>query len=324
MPKKSLRPTNKQMAMAAEVIARHLQPTPLTKEHKLSKILDTGIFIKQEFLNPVKSFKIRGALYLVHETARRRVASGLLTASTGNHGAAMAFACQKYNFPLAVCVPENAGRSKIALIRQFGAKMESFGRDFDETKALIQQRNLPPGTVFIEDGSCPEIVAGTATMGLEIVRDLPEVEVVVVPVGNGALIGGIGAALKDFNPAIRVIGVQSEAAPCMAMSFHAGHPINTEHCDTFAGGIAVRVAIPEAVTLMREVVDEMLLVSETELKQAMGMFYCLTGTMLEGAGAAPLAGGLKIKNLLKNKKVCLIASGANIDEALRQEIMEHY
>ena len=319
-----LRPTHEDTIAAAHVIARHVEPTPLKEEPSFSEHLNANIFVKYEFLNPVRSFKIRGALNLAHTLVNTKSVSRIITVSTGNHGAAMAFACRKYNLPLTVGVPVNCDQSKLKLIRQFGAELEMIGRDLDETKELLQQRPLSSDTVFIEDGSCPEIVAGTSTIGREIVQELPNVEAVIVPVGNGALIGGIGTALKEFNPSIQVIGVQSDLAPCMALSFKAGHAVDTESCDTFATGMAVRVSIPEAVDLMLEVVDEMQMVSETDLKEAMGVFYNHTGHLPEGAGVAPLAAALKIRTALNNKTVCLIASGANVDDILQQEIKEKF
>lgn len=229
-----LRPTREQTISAARVIAQHFKPSPLRAEKMLGNILNTSVFVKYEFLNPVRSFKIRGALNLAHELTCSGDVSRVITVSTGNHGAAMAFACQQYKVPLTVGVPVNCDQSKVKLIRQFGAELEFIGHDLDETKELLQQRPLSPDTVFIEDGSCPAIVAGTSTIGWEIVQELPNVEVVIVPVGNGALIGGIGTLLKEFNPLIKVIGVQSDQAPCMALSFQAGHPVNTERCNTFA------------------------------------------------------------------------------------------
>ena len=317
-----LRPAYTDTTAAARIIAQHVEPTPLKKEIAFSESLNADVFVKYEFLNPVRSFKIRGALNLAHALANSKTVSRAITVSTGNHGAAMAFACQKYNLQLTVGVPVNCDQSKLELIRQFGCELEMIGRDLDETKELLQQRPLSPDTVFIEDGSSPEIVAGTSTIGSEIVQELPNVEVVIVPVGNGALIGGIGTALKEFNPSIQVIGVQSDLAPCMALSFEAGHAVDTESCDTFASGMAVRVSIPEAVDLMLAVVDKMHIVSETDLKEAMGIFYNHTGHLPEGAGVAPLAAALKMPTALENKTVCLIASGANVDDTLQQEIKE--
>ena len=319
-----LRPVLADTAAAARIIGQHVEPAPLKKEKVFSESFNADIFVKYEFLNPVRSFKIRGALNLAHALANSKNVSRVITVSTGNHGAAMAFACREYNLQLTVGVPVNCDQSKLELIRQFDGELEMIGRDLDETKELLQGRPLSPDTVFIEDGSSPEIVAGTSTIGAEIVRQLPNVEVVIVPVGNGALIGGIGSALKEFNPSIRVIGIQSDLAPCMALSFEAGHAVDTESCDTFATGMAVRVSIPEAVDLMLAVVDEMHIVSETDLKEAMGAFYNHTGHIPEGAGVAPLAAALKMRTALENKTVCLIASGANVDDTLRQEIKEKF
>ena len=324
MSKIQLRPTYGDTIAAARVIAQQLEPTPLKKEAAFSEPLNADVFVKYEFLNPVRSFKIRGALNLAHALTNRKSVSRVITVSTGNHGAAMAFACREYNLQLTVGVPVNCDQSKLELIRRFGGELEMIGRDLDETKELLQGRPLSPDTVFIEDGSCPEIVAGTSTIGAEIVQQLPNVEIVIVPVGNGALIGGIGTALKEFNPSIQVIGVQSDLAPCMALSFEAGHAVDTDSCDTFASGMAVRVSIPEAVDLMLAVVDEMWVVSETDLKEAMGTYYNHTGHLPEGAGVAPLAAALKMPTTLANKTVCLIASGANVDDTLRQEIKEKF
>ena len=286
-----LRPTIDRAVAAARILEKHLKPSALKAEAVLSDLLGCRAYARYELDNPVRSFKIRGALNLLHHLTAGPAAPlpDLVTASTGNHGAAMAFACQQYGVPLTVDVPVGCDQSKVRLIRQFGANLEFLGRDMDETKELLTDA-LSKESLFVEDGSTPEIYDGTSTIGLEIAKSLPEVEVVFVPVGNGALIGGIGSMLKEHNPDLEVVGVQSEAAPCMALSFQAGRPLDTPNCDTFATGIAVRIAIPEAVTLMLEVVDRMIVVSERALKEAVGLFYEATGHLVEGAAAAPLAG----------------------------------
>ena len=321
---KKLRPTTAQTTQAAQRIVKYIRPTRLELNKELSERLSASVHIKYEFENPVRSFKIRGALNLVHQLVSTGGVSRVMTASTGNHGAAMAFACQQYEMPLTVAVPYGSNESKLDLIRKLGGRIEFIGSDLDGTKELVLKEPLPRGTVFVEDGSSPEIVAGTSTIGREIVAALANVEVILVPVGNGALIGGVGTAVKDFNPRIKVIGIQSDRAACMALSFQAGGPVDTESCDTFASGMAVRVAIPQAVNLMLEVVDEMILVTETELKRSMALFYSSTGNWVEGAGAAAFAGASKLKESLKNKTICLVASGANVDEDLKQEILENY
>ena len=151
-----LRPAHTDTIAAARVIAQHVEPTPLKKEKAFSASLNADVFVKYEFLSPVKSFKIRGALNLAHALANStEVCQESLPFLQGNHGAAMAFACQEYNLPLTVGVPVNCDQSKLELIRQFGGELEMIGRDLDETKELLQQRLLSPDTVFIEDGSCP-------------------------------------------------------------------------------------------------------------------------------------------------------------------------
>ena len=320
----SLKPTPQQTAKAARIIGKFTEPTPLKFASELSDQLEAKIYVKYEFQTPVHSFKIRGALNLVHHLTKTGDVSKIVTASTGNHGASMAYACQKYQLPLTVGVPVGADKSKIALIEEFGAEIDFIGRDLDETKELLLKKPLPHGTVFIEDGSSAEIVAGTATIGHEIIKELSDVELVFVPVGNGALVGGIATVIKEYNRAIKTIGIQSEQAPCMTLSFEAGHPINTEKCETFASGMAVRVAIPAAVDLMLDVVDQMELVTEQELKEAMGLFYRFTGHLLEGAGAAALSGAIKMQGSIRGKNVCLIASGANVDEGLKREIIEKF
>jgi threonine dehydratase len=233
----------------------------------------------------------------------------------------MAYACKQFGLPITVGVPEDCDRSKVELIRKFDAELEFIGRDLDETKEVMQETQQTEGTVFVEDGSSPEVVAGTATIGLELVEQLPDTEVFIVPVGNGALIGGVGAAIKDKRPDIRIVGVQAETAPCMALSFEAGKPVDTEHCDTFASGIAVRVAIPVAVDLVNDVVDEMLLVKEEEMKAAMANYFRNTGYLPEGAGAAALAAALRYRDQFTGKTICLLATGANVDDGLRQEVI---
>ena len=321
----SLRPSTAEMESSLSIIREFLSITPLNIENDLSTLTETTTYVKHEYKSPVNSFKARGALTLVHRLSRSGSVKKVITASTGIHGSAMAYACQKFDLPITVVVPEGADESKVALIRKFDADLQFLGRDLDEAKNQILEWTLPKGHLFIEDGAVPEIVVGTATIGYEIAQQSDEdLDVVIVPVGNGSLISGIGTALKEKNPSIRVISVQSEEAPCMTYSFREKKPVNTDSCNTFAGGIAVRVAIPQAVDLMLDVVDDAILVSENDLKRAMGLFLKNVGVLVEGAGAAALAGALKLKDDLKGKSICLLATGCNVDSFLEQEILRDY
>ena len=316
----TLRPTMDRAVATARILEQHLEPSAVQREVALSELLNCPVYAKYEFHNPVRSFKIRGALNLLHHLTAAPAATpaNLVTASTGNHGAAMAFACQRYGVPLTVGVPVGCDESKVELIRRFEANLEFVGRDMDEAKELLIE-TLAEDSLFVEDGSRPEIYDGTSTIGLEICDSLPDIEVVFVPVGNGALIGGIGSILKEHNPDLEVVGVQSEAAPCMALSFQKGRPVDTPECDTFASGIAVRLAIPEAVVLMLEVVDRMILVSERALKEAVALLYEATGHLVEGAAAAALAGALQSGESIKDRGICLIVTGANLGERMKRD-----
>ena len=308
---------------AADRISKFQDTTPCVLQSGLSEIIGTETYAKIEYLNPVRSFKLRGAVNLVQQLAESKNISRVLTASTGNHGAAMSFACREFGMPITVGVPVNSDRKKTDLIEEFGGQLEFLGDDLDETKEYMLKDPLDPGHVFIEDGSSPEIVAGTATVGLEVLAQVEDLDALIVPVGNGALIGGIGTLVKEQNPNIKVIGIQAELASCMALSFKAGRPIDTKSCATFAGGMAVRVAIPEAVDLLLDVVDEMRLVSENEMKRAMVLYYRCPQEIVEGAGAAALAAALRYPEKMQNQTICLIATGANVDPQLKQEIFSH-
>lgn len=316
-----LRPDYAMASAAAKRIAKFMSRSPLHRHAEFSTKYSANVHIKKEFLNPVGSFKLRGALNLVQVLQNSTDRKSIITCSTGNHGSAMAFACRQFHVPIEVGVPEDCDRRKAELIRQFGADLRFVGRDLDETKEILQSELDENRQIFVEDGSSPDVVAGTATIGLELQEQLSDMEVVVVPVGNGALIGGIGAMIKDRMPAAKVVGVYAEKAPCMALSFDAGKPIDTESCATFAGGVAVRVAIPAAVQLVNEVVDEMLSVSDEDMKAAMAEYYRYSGELPEGAGAASLAALARYPANFSGRSVCLIASGANVDEKLRIEVL---
>lgn len=316
-----LRPDHAKIAAARGVIADFIEPSHSIREEAFCRGLDADVHVKYEILNPVRSFKIRGALNLAHALQSRHDIKRVITCSTGNHGSAMAFACKQFDLPITVGVPVNCDHSKVELIRQFGAELEFIGNDLDETKEVMLGRRQAEGTIFVEDGSSPDVVAGTATIGSEILEQVPGMQVVVVPVGNGALIGGVGTAIKNERPEVRIVGVQAERAPCMALSFQAGRPVDTERCNTFASGVAVRVAIPAAVELVNEVTDDMLLVSEAEMKAAMADYYRNTGYLPEGAGAASLAAAMRYREQFTGKSICLLVTGANVDDDLRKEII---
>jgi threonine dehydratase len=277
------------------------------------------LFLKREDGHELGAFKWRGALPTI-EAYRERGAGAVVTASTGNHGAAVAWASRQLGLRAMVYVPAGASLEKLALMDRLGAEIRLAGTDFDfakgEARRFASEARLP----FFEDGAAPEQYEGYGRIGNEILDQSPQPPVaVVVPVGNGALIGGVGKALKRRSPETLVVGVTARDAPVMAWSYRAGHPVECERVETFADGLAVRVAVPEAVSLVNEVTDRMLLVTEREMAYALGT-YARSGIRVEGAAAAALAALPQLSDV--EGPVVLLVTGRNIDEALHQRAVK--
>jgi threonine dehydratase len=287
-----------------------LLPTPLEKGPD-SLACGHDVFFKREDGHELGAFKWRGALPAL-EAFRARGAEGVVTASTGNHGAATAWAARRLGLSATVFAPEKASRAKLELIARCGGEVRLCGRDFDESKAEAAVFAASRGLPFFEDGAEPAQYEGYRAIGAEILDQSGEPPAaIVVPVGNGALIGGIGEETKRRSPRTLLAGVAAKEAPVMALSFEAGRPVSCDRMATFADGLAVRVAIPYAVEMMRRVVDRMLLVSEREIAQAIGALS-RTGIRVEGAAAAALAALPRLEEL--PGPIVLVVTGRNIDE----------
>jgi threonine dehydratase len=271
------------------------------------------LYLKREDGHELGAFKWRGALPVL-EGYKAAGAAGVVTASTGNHGAATAWAAARLGLDAVVFVPEQASATKLARIEALGAEIRRAGADMDEAKELGRAEAGRRGAPFFEDGAEPAQYEGYAAIGEELLAQLDEPPgAVVVPVGNGALLGGVGRAILAASPATMRIGVVAAAAPVMADSFEARRPVPGERCDTFADGLAVRVAIPYAVAVLDEVATHMLRVSERRLAEAVAAFAD-AGIEVEGAAAA----GLAVLSQLPESAgaVVLVVTGRNIDKEL--------
>jgi threonine dehydratase len=274
------------------------------------------LYLKREDEHELGAFKWRGALPVL-EGYKAAGASRVVTASTGNHGAATAWAAARLGLEAVVFVPEHASATKLARIEELGAEIRPAGADMDEAKALGLAEARRRGVPFFEDGAEPAQYDGYAVIGEEILAQLEEAPAaVVVPVGNGALLGGVARAVLAGSPETLRIGVVAAAAPVMADSFDAGRPVPGDSSNTFADGMAVRVAIPYAVGVLNEVATHMLRVSERELAQAVGAFAA-AGIRVEGSGAAGLAALPHVPDL--NGPIVLVVTGRNIDEELHEQ-----
>jgi threonine dehydratase len=259
------------------------------------------------------AFKWRGALPAL-EKYRAGGAAAVVTASTGNHGAATAWAAVQTSMRAVVFVPEAASESKLALLEQLGAELHGVGGDLDESKDLAREHALAHDLPFFEDGAEPAQFDGYAAIGEEILRQLGQApETVIVPVGNGALIIGVREGIG------RVSGVVAKAAPVMALSVEAGHPVECDRSATFADGMAVRVAIPLAVEEMRRGGYPMMMVSEREIAHAVSE-YAAVGIRVEGAAAAPLAAYRKLRP--RHEPIVLVVTGRNIDDDLHRRCVQ--
>ena len=276
--------------------------------------LADGIWLKREDEHELGAFKWRGALAALEA---RRPAT-VVTASTGNHGAATAWAARRLGVRAVVFVPQGASRSKLALIEAQGAELRLAGGDLDEAKAAARTHAAESGAFFFEDGAEPAQFDGYAQIGHELLDALPQPAAVVVPVGNGALAIGVFRALAARAPQTERIAVAAAEAPAMYESWRAGEPRDSDRCATLADGLAVRVAIPLAVRELNALTGRFELVTEAELEAAVRR-YAEHGIRVEGAAAAPLA--LALREDLPRPLVLLV-TGRNVDDALYNRILK--
>jgi threonine dehydratase len=288
--------------------------TPL-EEHVIA---GRRLFLKREDTHELGSFKWRGALPTL-EAYRQNGAETIITASTGNHGAATAWAAQQLGMRAVVFAAEGTSQTKLANMERLGADVRLVGADFDEAKAEAERFAADNGVLFV-DGLEREQYEGYSTIADEILDQAPATpSAVVVPVGNGALIGGIGIGICERDCDIERIGVVAKAAPCMALSWEAGEPVECDSAATFADGLAVRVAIPLALEVLGEIVNRMVQVSEREIARAVGA-YAEAGIRAEGAAGAALAAVSQLDDL--DDPLVLVVTGRNIDDELFKRAVE--
>jgi threonine dehydratase len=313
-------PTLVDVLAAKRRIAVHLRPTPLYTYTALSELVGTDVWVKHENHQPVGAFKVRGGVNLVSQLDDDERRSGVITASTGNHGQSVAYAARLFGVRAIVCVPEGANAVKLASIRGLGAELVVHGRDFDEAREHCEQLAADHGYRYIHSGNEPLLIAGVATETLEILEEQPEIDVVIVPIGGGSGAAGSCIVAKSVRPAIEVIGVQSEAAPAAYRSWKEQRPVE-DRMQTRAEGLATRVAFELPQRILREHLDDFVLVSEDELERAVVQMIESTRNLVELAGAAPLAAALRLRDRLVGKRVALVLSGGNISPAQLREIL---
>jgi len=298
------------IAEAAEVIDPVFLHSPQYLSRSLSEKLDVWTILKVECVNPIRSFKGRGTEYLLHRI--EAPATGFVCASAGNFGQGMAYAARKRGHRITVFAATNASQMKVARMRALGAEVVLAGEDFDAAKEAARVHADATGAMFVEDGSLAPIAEGAGTIALELTSMGMPLDAVIVPLGDGALVTGIGAWIRHGDPRTRIIGVVAEGAPAMELSWHAGAAVATERVDTIADGIAVRVPVPSAVEDVRHAVDDVMHVSDVEIIDGMRALFQEEGLVVEPAGAAGLAAVKKLADELSGWRVAVIVTGSNI------------
>ncbi|MBM4297602.1 MAG: threonine ammonia-lyase [Deltaproteobacteria bacterium] len=307
---------------ARERIKEQIYLSPLPYSESLSRMTGNRVYCKLENLQITGSFKERGALNRLLTLGAEDARRGVIAASAGNHGMAVAFHSQRLKIAATIVMPLFAPLIKVTRVRQYGARDLLHGNDYDTAFAEAQRMSKKDGLTFISAFNDPWIVAGQGTIGLELFEQNPDLDAVIVPVGGGGLIAGIALVLKTLNPRICIIGVQSEALPSMQAALARGEPTRLAPALTIADGIAVRRVGETPFALVKEFVDEIVTVNEGEIANAVLLLLEIEKTVAEGAAAVPLAALVNKKIALSGKNVGLIVSGGNIDMNLIARIIE--
>lgn len=302
-------PTIDDVLAARRFLEPHIRATPLLQRPAVSEAIGLDVWLKCESILPTGAFKVRGGLNLVGRDPT--AGKGVMAASTGNHGQSLAYAGMKFNVPVTIFVPRNANPLKLAAMRAYGATLVEHGVDFDEARIECENRAMAEGVRYVHSGNEPYLIAGVATAAYEVLQELPSADVLIVPVGGGSGAAGACIVAKATNPAIHVIGVQSEGAPAAYLSWRDRAPRETERVTTFADGLATRTPFALPQRIMQEHLDDFVLVSDDELYRAMRVLLVEGHIVAEGAGAAPLAAARKLRARLAGKTVVCWVSGGN-------------
>ncbi len=310
------------IARSASVIPPEFLNSPQYDCEPLSEALGCRQVIKLDFTNPIRSFKGRGASFLVSEMLRRGEARALVCASAGNWGQAMAHACRAQGLPIVIFAAVNANPLKIERMKSLGAEVRLEGHDFDAAKDAAKRHAESVGAWMVEDGMEAAISEGHGTIAMELLARGDAFDAVTIPLGNGAMLAGMARWFKAASPATRVLGVCATGADAMEKSWRRKTIVTQVAATTIADGIAVRVPIPEAVDDIQRLVDDVLLVDDEHIRQAMRLVYRHAGLLVEPAGAAGVAALVAHSGQFAGRRVATILCGSNITQAQATDYLE--
>ena len=318
-------PTLRDVYRARQTIAPYFPgiPTPLHYSMGLSELLAAEVYLKHEEQLPLGAFKSRGGINLLSNLTDAERRRGLITASTGNHGQSIASAGRQFGARVLIGLPENANPVKVAAMEALGAELIFHGATFDDAREHCERLAREEGYRYVHAVNEPLLIAGVGTAALEIIEALPDIDVMMLPLGGGSGISGACIVAKAIDPAIQVYAVQSEAAPAAYLSWRQGQIVHAP-MDTFAEGIATKSGYELPQRIMAGLLDDFLLVTDDDIRRAIGLLVEKAHTLAEPAGATALAGAVAHADRLRGKKVAITISGANITAGRLAEALKVY
>lgn len=308
---------------AQKVLENVIRKTEMDKSFSASSLLGSEVFFKYENAQFAGSFKLRGAYNKIHNLTAEEKARGVVASSAGNHAQGVAFSATRAKVKATIVMPINAPLIKVAATRDYGAEVVLHGEIYDEAFEMARRLEAEKGLVFVHPYQDEHVIAGQGTIGLEIVKELPDLDTVVVPIGGGGIISGIATVIKSLNPKCRVIGVQSTQTQGMMNLFYQQQPDEVKkRITTIADGIAIKRPSAEMYeSFISKYVDEVVSVSDDEIAEAIVFLLERAKTVVEGAGAAGFAAALA-KKIKLGKKTCFVLTGGNIDLNMVEKIIE--
>jgi threonine dehydratase len=314
-------PTIDDVYRARKRVEGLIRRTPLMRHPLLVEETGLDIHVKHENHNPTGAFKVRGGLNLVASLTADERARGIISASTGNHGQSVAFASQRIGVPCTVAVPRGNNPQKNAAMRSYGATVIEQGKDFDEAREWVEQEAEARGLRYVHSANEPLLISGVGTYAAEIFEDVPEPDVILVPIGGGSGASGCSIVRTGLGKKTRIIGVQAEEADAFARSWRGPERVSLDNVGTFAEGLATRYTFDLTFDILKRELDDIVTLTEAELEEGVRLALRATHNLAEGAGAASLAAATKLSDQLRGKTVVCVMSGGNMNMAVLRRIL---
>jgi threonine dehydratase len=305
-------PTLQGVYEAKRVIAPHLEPTPLHYSRRLSRVLECEVYLKLENLQPTRAFKVRGGINYMNHIKNSGTGKVVITASTGNHAQSIAYGGSTFGIRVKVVMPAGVPQLKIEAVKELGADVIFHGSYYDEAREYAQKLASQEDYVYVHPSNEPLLIEGVGTMHLEIFGEQPEIDVVINPIGGGSGASGACTVYKTLNPRIKVIGVQAEGASAFYRSWKEDAIAKPSTVATAAEGLATATAYELPFNVLHDVIDDVMLVSDEEMRRAVKTIFLATGQVAELSGAASTAAAFKLKEQLAGRKIALVLTGGNI------------